>query len=50
MTEVVLGKGGWGEVKVAHFRGLKVAAKCLHEVIISMERHSGQKSQSMIYL
>ena len=35
MTEVVLGKGGWGEVKVAHFCGLKVAAKCLHEVIIS---------------
>ena len=34
-TQVVLGKGGWGEVKVAHFRGLKVAAKCLHEVIIS---------------
>ncbi|XP_019858890.1 PREDICTED: trichohyalin-like, partial [Amphimedon queenslandica] len=35
MTEVVLGKGGWGEVKVVHFRGLKVAAKCLYEVIIS---------------
>uniref|UniRef100_A0A1X7UGV0 Protein kinase domain-containing protein n=1 Tax=Amphimedon queenslandica TaxID=400682 RepID=A0A1X7UGV0_AMPQE len=35
MTEVVLGKGGWGEVKVASFRGLKVAAKCLYEVIIS---------------
>ena len=35
MTEVVLGKGGWGEVKVAGFRGLKVAAKCLYEVIIS---------------
>ena len=35
MTEVVLGKGGWGEVKVAVFRGLKVAAKCLYEVIIS---------------
>ena len=34
-TQVVLGKGGWGEVKVAHFRGLKVATKCLHEVIIS---------------
>ena len=34
-TQVVLGKGGWGEVKVAHFRGLKVAAKYLHEVIIS---------------
>ena len=35
VTEVVLGKGGWGEVKVAGFRGLKVAAKCLYEVIIS---------------
>uniref|UniRef100_A0A1X7UGU1 Protein kinase domain-containing protein n=1 Tax=Amphimedon queenslandica TaxID=400682 RepID=A0A1X7UGU1_AMPQE len=35
MTEVVLGKGGWGDVKVAGFRGLKVAAKCLYEVIIS---------------
>ena len=35
ITEVVLGKGGWGEVKVAGFRGLKVAAKCLYEVIIS---------------
>ena len=35
MTEVVLGKGGWGEVKVAGFRDLKVAAKCLYEIIIS---------------
>uniref|UniRef100_A0A1X7SVM1 Protein kinase domain-containing protein n=2 Tax=Amphimedon queenslandica TaxID=400682 RepID=A0A1X7SVM1_AMPQE len=35
MTGVVLGKGGWGEVKVADFRGLKVAAKCLYEIIIS---------------
>ena len=35
MTDEVLGKGGWGEVKVAKFRGLRVAAKCLHEVILS---------------
>ena len=35
MAEEVLGKGGWGEVKVAKFRGLRVAAKCLHEVILS---------------
>ena len=35
MTEQILGKGGWGEVKVATFRGLRVAAKCLHELIIS---------------
>ena len=35
MTEHILGRGGWGEVKVAMFRGLRVAAKCLHELIIS---------------
>ena len=35
MTEAVLGRGGWGEVKVAYFRGLKVAAKSLHEIILS---------------
>ena len=35
MTVEVLGKGGWGEVKVATFRGLRVAAKCLHEIILS---------------
>ena len=35
MNGEVLGRGGWGEVKVATFRGLRVAAKCLHEVILS---------------
>ena len=35
LTEEVLGRGGWGEVKVANFRGLRVAAKFLHDVIIS---------------
>ena len=35
MTGEILGKGSWGEVKVAKFRGLRVAAKCLHEVILS---------------
>ena len=30
-----LGWGGWGTVKVAEFRGLRVAAKCLHSIIIS---------------
>ena len=30
-----LGEGGWAEVKVAKFRGAKVAAKCLHNQIIS---------------
>ena len=35
MTDEVLGKGGWGEVKVAKFRGLRVAAKCLYKDILS---------------
>ena len=35
MTQEVLGKGGWGEVRVAKFRGLRVAAKCLHDIIFS---------------
>ena len=39
MTNDIVGKGGWGEVKVAIFRGTKVAAKCLHEVIIAEHNH-----------
>ena len=35
MTQEVLGGGAYGEVKVAVFRGLRVAAKSLHSVIIS---------------
>ena len=35
LTEEVLGRGGWGEVRVAKFRGLRVAAKFLHDVILS---------------
>ena len=35
LSSEILGTGGWGEVKVATFRGLRVAAKCLYEVILS---------------
>ena len=35
LSERELGCGGWVVVKVAEFRGLAVAAKCLHSVIIS---------------
>ena len=35
LQETPLGVGGWGEVKVAMFRGIKVAAKFIHESIIS---------------
>ena len=31
----ILGTGGWGYVKEATFRGRRVAAKCLHEAIVS---------------
>ena len=33
ITEEVLGEGGWGEVKVAEFRGTRVAAKSLYQAI-----------------
>ena len=35
LTEEELGRGGWGEVKVAKFRGLTVAAKFLYREILS---------------
>lgn len=35
LSQQELGRGGWASVKIAEFRGLKVAAKCLHSVIIS---------------
>lgn len=35
LTDQELGRGGWAIVKVAEFRGLQVAAKCLHNIIIS---------------
>ena len=35
LTQQELGRGGWAAVKVAEFRGLQVAAKCLHAIIIS---------------
>ena len=35
VTGPVLGRGGWGEVKVAIFRGKRVAVKCLYEAILS---------------
>ena len=35
MTGTVLGRGAWGEVKVANYCGLEVAAKLLHDAIAS---------------
>ena len=35
MTQQTLGEGGWGTVKVAKFRGIKVAAKMLYQEIQS---------------
>ena len=54
LTEEVVGRGGWGEVRVAMFRGLRVAAKFLYDVILSdynrrqfvLQRVSGNIVQS----
>ena len=35
LTDEVIGRGGWGVVKVAKFRGLRVAAKFLYNSILS---------------
>ena len=34
-SEEPLGVGAWGEVRVAMFRGARVAAKFIHKAIIS---------------
>ena len=34
-TNVELGRGGWGAVMVANFRGIQVAAKCLYKDLTS---------------
>ena len=35
LTEVELGRGGWGAVMIANFRGTQVAAKCLYKDLAS---------------
>ena len=35
LSNNILGTGGWGYVKEATYRGHRVAAKCLHEAIVS---------------
>ena len=35
LTSEEVGTGSWGKVIVAKFRGVRVAAKCMHQVIIS---------------
>ena len=35
LTDEILGEGGWAVVRVAKFRGLLVAAKCIHHHILS---------------
>lgn len=35
MTEELIGRGSWGEVRIAKLRGLRVAAKCIHQEILS---------------
>jgi len=45
LTSVELGRGGWAVVQVAKFRGLPVAAKCLH--LSQYNRHLFVKEMSI---
>ena len=36
LSNKILGTGGWGYVTEATYRGRRVAAKCLHEAIVSL--------------
>ena len=35
LTDIELGRGGWAAVRVAKFRGIDVAAKCIYNTILS---------------
>ena len=48
-TDETLGTGGWGFVKEATFRGQRVAAKCLHDVIISQHNQELFAKEMKIY-
>ena len=48
MTEEVVGRGGWGVVRVAMFRGLRVVAKVLHgEIMSDFNRELFNREMSM---
>ena len=40
ITNELIGEGSYGQVKVAIFRGTRVAAKCLHKIIVSRHNKS----------
>ena len=47
LTDEEIGRGGWAVVKVAHFRGLRVAAKCLYkELVYPYHREIFQREMS----
>ena len=48
MTEEVIGRGGWGSIRIALFRQQRVAAKTLHQQIISA--HNLQLFSREMYL
>ena len=50
LTEEVVGRGGWGEVRVAKFRCLRVAAKFLYDVILSDYNYLIRLPQYLYYL
>jgi len=49
LSNEILGTGGWGYVTEATFRGRRVAAKCLHEAIISPHNQELFAKEMKIY-
>ena len=48
LTGPELGRGGWATVSVATFRGVQVAAKCIHHQIVSQyNRHIFRREMNM---
>ena len=49
LTEKEIGRGGWAIVKVANFRGIRVAAKCFYQQILvsSYNRHIYDREMNM---
>ena len=46
-TEEELGRGGWATVSVANFRGLRVAAKCMHRDLVVCDYNRALFSREM---
>ena len=50
ITEKEIGRGGWAAVKVANFRGTRVAAKCFYQEILVVSQYNRQLFNREMYM